>query len=178
MISARQRYSFAHRMLPRLFLRVPTKFLIALLDPGSALLTSIWNSIGSQLEASGRQSEQAPERFITDARRVAGYNVLVVELQPPRAPTDCYFVAFAYRPAGDGRAAEARYITLEKAAGRAAGIGDTFVCEWTPDGHINFGYGAYPDTDSFLAVLATTLSTNPPSQLPRQSSTSPRSFQI
>jgi len=157
MISATQRYTFAHKILPQLFLRAPIKFLIALLDPSGGLLNSIWESLGERMETSGEPREHAKATFATEIHRIRGYNVVIVKLQRPVISTECHFVAFAYRKPEGGRPASARYITLEKAYGSNRESDETFVCEWTAEGHVNYGYGVKPTAEAFAAIVGRVL---------------------
>ena len=157
MISTKQRYTFAHKILPQMFLQVPIKFLMALLDPSESLLTMVWDSIGARLAENGEPREHGPAVFVTEIHRVRGYNVVIAKLQRPLISTECHFVAFAYRPAGNGLRACARYITLEKAYGSNGESDETFVCEWTSEGHVNCGYGVRPTAAEFAAVLGRVL---------------------
>ncbi len=153
-------YLFAHRLLPSLFFADPAGLMAALGRERAALLTRMWRLLGDK-EIVANAERIAPLGLWCEMRDVAGISVALVSLPPPRAATEAYFVALAYRPAPRrlfGPRPLVRYLTLEYGLG-LDGEPLTVLCEWHKGTHQNHGMGPGPTRDAFFEAVRGLLDT-------------------
>jgi hypothetical protein len=142
----RWHYFFAHIALRRFVTHVPELLEAALADPqrlGGWIAAALseaekfWGLTPEQTLAVGR-TIGVGEREIGDRRAV------IVEMPPPREPTECYFVAI-FRETDDSIG----YYTLERSV-----FTPTVLCGWDKEGrHCNYGLSPQPTIGAFVRAI-------------------------
>lgn len=137
-----QHYLFAYRMLVPLCLSEPGLAPLRLASSaGKDMLRSLWIHAGqhSQLTGTGPSG----------CREGAGLNVethgdtVVVTLPPPHQPPEAYYLGLV----------GGRVYALEMGEDFETGQTATFLCEWTDQGHANFGSRGLLTTEQFVLEL-------------------------
>jgi hypothetical protein len=152
-------YSLAHHALRGVAFQDPLFFLGVLASPDAQrFLADLLRRVQEHCKDREPLAEFSVEELTVHKRRVGKYPCAVIELPPPRAVAEAYFVAgvLLSDPAADlpqAEAAKLRYFTLEKGMS-FDGSRRTVLCEWTKEGtHRNFGDGPPPIPDGFLAAI-------------------------
>lgn len=124
-------YLYAHRAVPRAFLRNPAAIMGILgSDDGPVFLSGMWGVMDEALQPGERirDTRVELERFALSG----DIFVALVTMPPVARPLEAYFVACAARFEGEG-APFARAFTLD-AASTPGEHDDTGILEWTAQG--------------------------------------------
>jgi hypothetical protein len=142
-------YLFAHRAVPRAFLRNPASILpIMASDDGLEFLTGMWDIIDREVEPE--------ERVDRSGLRIETYElstdlwIVLVVMPPPQRAFEAFFVACAARLQGP---ALARAFTLDL-AGPPTHDPETGILEWDAEGqHQLLEPRCPPDASAFVDML-------------------------
>jgi hypothetical protein len=142
-------YLFAHRAVPRAFLRNPESILpIMASDRGMEFLSGMWDVIDREIEPQQRIDHGA--LAVQTYELPSDIWVAMVTMPPPQRVFEAYFVACAARLEGD---TFARALTLDL-AGPPTADAETGVLEWDVEGKHEFlEPGCPPRVDAFIDVL-------------------------
>ncbi|MGH1342747.1 MAG: hypothetical protein ACRBN8_14395 [Nannocystales bacterium] len=124
-------YLYAHRAVPRAFLRNPAAIMGILgSDDGPVFLSGMWDVMDEALQPHERVEDTRVELECFALR--GDIFVALVTMPPVARPLEAYFVACAARFEGNG-ATFARAFTLD-AATTPGDPDDTGILEWTAEG--------------------------------------------
>lgn len=124
-------YLYAHRAVPRAFLRNPPAIIgILASDDGPEFLAGMWGVMHDALEAHERVQDTAVTLECFALER--DIFVALVTMPPVARPLEAYFVACTARFEGEGQPF-ARAFTLD-AATTPGDPDDTGILEWTAEG--------------------------------------------
>lgn len=148
-------YLYAHRAVPRAFLRNPAAIMGILgSDDGPIFLSGMWDVMDEALQPSERVKDTRVE---LECFALSG-DIFVALVTMPRVvrPLEAYFVACAARFEGDGEPF-ARAFTLD-AATTPGDPDDTGILEWTAEGERTLIEPTCPpDGSAFVDTLETFL---------------------
>ncbi len=124
-------YLYAHRAVPRAFLRSPAAIMGILgSDEGPIFLSGMWDVMDEALQPGERVKDTRVELACFALDR--DVFIALVTMPPVTRPLEAYFVACAARFEGEG-APFARAFTLD-AATTPGDPDDTGILEWTAEG--------------------------------------------
>ncbi|HEY1016394.1 MAG TPA: hypothetical protein VGE07_27035 [Herpetosiphonaceae bacterium] len=157
-----QHYLFAHRALPSVTFGQPARMLEVLLgDEAQQMLLNLWEQAGQQAPPSG---QVAPRGLGHSLHQLDPLRLLVlVQLPPPQADTEAYFVGLLFETAqpswaGPSSPKAARCFTLERGSDPFTQQERTVFCEWTSDSsHLNMGDGPPPAAEEFIQAIRSRL---------------------
>ena len=152
-------YTLAHVALRQMAHDDPVAFLGILASPKAPeFLAEVFRSVSDHC----RERDPRPDFTAADLTihrgRVGRYPCAVVQMPPPKGPTEAFFAAAVLlvdpeQPMPPRESVKARYFTLEKGV-TLGGPPRTVLCEWTADGtHSNFGDGPPARLEAFVAAL-------------------------
>lgn len=157
-----QHYLFAHRALPSVTFGQPARMLEVLLgDEAQQMLLNLWEQAGLQAPPSGLVQPRGLSHTLhqLDPLRL----LALVQLPPPQADTEAYFVGLLFETtqpnwAGPPSPKSARCFTLERGSDLFTQELRTVFCEWTGDGsHLNMGDGPPPSAEDFILAIRSRL---------------------
>lgn len=141
-------YEFAHVVLVDFFRRgAPKLWSLLNTEDGEARLRHIWQRIGEAFEGDAR-CEDSDVSLVVGS--VGDVEIAVITLPPPLAHAEAYFVALVHYPEDSD---DFRYMTLERGVDLASGGSQTFLCEWTIQGHGTLGSGPPPTLAAFVESI-------------------------
>ena len=152
-------YTMAHRALRSVAFSQPLMFFGGLASPDAhKLLEEL--IVGVTQHCAGREARPdfTVDEITIHPMRAGGRICVVIEMPPPRAMTEVYFVAAVLmaEPTSIAPTDEnlpVRYFTLEFSEGKR-----TVLCEWTSAGaHMNYGDGPTAEVPAFVAAVETML---------------------
>ena len=166
-------YAFAHDHLPAILWRDPERLLFALFEASDPFrenhLFTRWQVVGERFAPVERLEAEGLSCSIHALAN--GFQTAVITLPEARGPAEAQMVAIVYRRPRRQMVfwkteAVIRYVTLELGHDRAANEWLNVLCEWTRDGHINYGEGPATDVTEFLGAIQELLTPNrlPPQQ--------------
>jgi hypothetical protein len=152
-------YTFAHQALRSVALAdpLPCLGLLASADAGR-FLAGLLESVSEHCAALGEKADFTADDIRVHPTRVGSYPCAVVQMPPPRAITEAFFVALVLLAAPEDpperpEDARLRYFTLEKGFS-LDGSERTVLCEWTETRHVNYGDGPAPHVEAFVAAVS------------------------
>ena len=150
-------YTFAHQALPSVAFSRPVAFLGVLASPDARrFLADLLHDVTEHCKEHEPNPDFTADDVAVHVARVGPYPCAVLEMPPPRAMPEAYFVAAVLLAPYDQevpRDVKLRYFTLEKSGPLVPG-GLAVLCEWTADrAHSNFGAGVPPQRDAFLEAI-------------------------
>lgn len=160
-------YTLAHHALRGVAFEHALGFFGVIASPDrEAFLTELLGNVTEHC----RDREPAPDFAAADIAvhplRLGERICAVIQMPPPRAVTEAYFVAavLLVDPATvpEDQKPPVRYVTLEYGVDFADGRPRTVLCEWTADGmHVNYGDGPPPDLRAFVEAVEALLNKGP-----------------
>jgi hypothetical protein len=156
-------YTLAHYALRGVALRHPLGFLgILASEDATAFLEDLMKSVSENCKPREPQAGFTVSDLTIHKLRVGPYPAVAIQMPPPRATTEAYFVLAVLLvdldqelPEGE---ATLRYFTLEKGFTLEGGS-RTVLCEWTSQGsHANYGDGPEPRLAAFALAVEDLLS--------------------
>jgi hypothetical protein len=158
-------YQFAHAALRSVAFAHPVRLMTLLATPEAQdAFSSLLEQVDENCKDRGEPCDFDASQLTLHRRRVMGHPCAVVEMPPPRATGEAYFVAPVLLMAPEPEDVKLRYFTLEYCAaeGEDAQAG-TVLGEWQASGqHVNYGVGPEPSLEPFLEAISALLR-GPPS---------------
>jgi hypothetical protein len=157
-----QHYHFAHRRL-RVAFNTPERWVGALHSPERhAVIARLWNDVTEVCRIRGLPTSLSPDGIKVHTARIQAYPTAIIEMIPPVARGEAYFIALVLRRIQIDAGASATelpplaYYTLELGQREDdESIPCTYLCEWKQDGsRRNYGFGPAPNLDDFVEAVA------------------------
>lgn len=151
-------YTLAHQALRSIALEEPLAFLGILASPDAQrFLADLMQSVSEHCKAHEPQPDFSVQELVVHRMRLGRYPCAVIEMPPPRAITEAFFVAAVLlADPSEGMPPQEvtlRYFTLEKGM-TLEGPPRTVLCEWTAEGsHVNYGTGPEPRLEAFAEAV-------------------------
>lgn len=152
-------YTLAHQALRSVAFEQPAGFLGLLASPEArSFLADLLAAVTEHCQGREPWPDFGAEALTIHTFRVGQFPCVVVELPPPRAVTEAFFVAAVLlvdldREPSAAREATLRYFTLEKGF-VLDGPPRTVLGEWTAEGsHLNYGDGPAPQLGPFVQAV-------------------------
>lgn len=154
-----QHYQFAHVALRSVAFVHPIKLMALLAMPDAR---EAFGELLEQVEETCKERDEPRDfdasQILVHQRRAAGHPCAVVEMPPPRATGEAFYVAPVLLMHEDPEQVVMRYFTLEYAAAEEGAEAGTVLSEWTADGrHTSYGIGPAPSLEPFLAAVSAQL---------------------
>lgn len=157
-------YTLAHQALRSVAFEQPAGFLGLLASPvARSFLADLLTSVTEHCQGREARPDFGVEALTIHKFRVGQFPCVVVEMPPPRAVTEAFFVAAVLladldREQPAPQEATLRYFTLEKGF-VLDGPPRTVLGEWTAEGsHHNYGDGPAPELGPFVRAVEAMLS--------------------
>lgn len=152
-------YTLAHYALRSVAFQQPLRFLTVLVSPDARrFLSNLMRSVSESCKEEEAEPGFAVEDLAIHTVRVGRYPCAVIEMPPPKATTEAFFVAAVLlaevdQEMPDPEQVAMRYFTLEKGF-VLEGPPRTVLGEWTADGtHRNYGDGPEHRLESFVEAI-------------------------
>ncbi len=157
-------YAFPHIVLRQFALDRPGECLAILSDPEEAgkLLTDMAEFVNNEAAKSAADKSTFeridPEQITLHRMADDQPACLIIELPPPKAATECYFVGLIFNVTDGARfaditEADLRYMTLELGISVDGEESRTVLCGWTKTAHNNYGDGPPPTVEEFARAI-------------------------
>jgi hypothetical protein len=153
-------YTFAHVALRSVAFQQPLQCLAVLASPDArAFIADLLQSVSEFCREQGREADFRANDVVVHMVRAGGYPCAVIEMPPPRATTETFYVALVLlvdpsEASPDFEKVALRYFTLEKGF-VLDGPPRTVLGEWTAEGsHVNYGDGPAPGLEPFLQAIS------------------------
>lgn len=147
-----QHYAFAHVYLRDKAFANPVITVNELSrEKGNQYLKILWVTVGHRTKEPNDKLIEADGLECHPFEIGDSHHGVIVRFPEPMGPAEAYFVAIVipnFAESGDESAA--RYITLERSAGRPD---ETTLAEWRESSHFNYGSGPPPDVGAFKEVV-------------------------
>jgi hypothetical protein len=157
-----QHYHFAHRRL-RVVFNTPERWIGALHSPERyEVIRQLWSDVTEVCRAGGESTPLGPDSIKVHTARIQAYPTAIIEMIPPVARGEAYFIALVLRRIQIDAGASANelpplaYYTLELGHREDdESTPCTYLCEWKQDGsRRNYGYGPAPNLADFVEAVA------------------------
>jgi hypothetical protein len=145
-------YVFAHHWLPRFAQSNPAAFFsLFSTQDGQDAIASFWDTVGESLAPALRMPSEGLDVHWTLLH--AGIHALIVQLPPPKAMPEAYFVAAISLTQPDGEEKEVPVFSLQYAWNAETSTAETIAASWDGEGYELIGPGPEPTLEEWTTWL-------------------------